>query len=103
MTSDDEKQVGSAPGDLTTSNIQALSLSNDTIEGKDENKSENKDATINTKSRKYEDPKLEVPAQQQWNHPRIHIWRVLAACYGLLMMGMNDAAYGVCKIWLFHV
>jgi hypothetical protein len=33
--------------------------------------------------------------QQRWNEPRINLFRVLAACYGLLIMGMNDAQYGV--------
>ena len=41
-------------------------------------------------------PTLVEAPQQQWNHPRINIWRTVVACYGLLIMGMNDAAYGVC-------
>ncbi|ROV96518.1 hypothetical protein VMCG_07828 [Cytospora schulzeri] len=31
---------------------------------------------------------------QRWNHPRSNISRVLAAFWSLLVMGMNDAAYG---------
>lgn len=34
--------------------------------------------------------------QEQWNHPSINIWRTVIACYGLFVMGMNDATYGVC-------
>lgn len=36
-------------------------------------------------------------ALQQWNNPRINIWRYLAAVLGFIVMGMNDAAYGVCQ------
>lgn len=32
---------------------------------------------------------------QQWNHPRINLGRSLVAFYGLIIMGANDAAYGV--------
>jgi len=32
---------------------------------------------------------------QQWNHPRINVGRSLVAFYGLVIMGANDAAYGV--------
>ncbi|MCJ1474729.1 hypothetical protein MMC13_003389 [Lambiella insularis] len=39
---------------------------------------------------------LEDIPQQQWNHPRINVWRTVIACYGLFIMGMNDATYGVC-------
>ena len=38
---------------------------------------------------------VEPPPQQRWNSPRINAWRTLVACYGLLLMGANDAAYGV--------
>ena len=41
-------------------------------------------------------PTLVERPQQQWNHPRINVWRTVVACYGLCIMGMNDAAYGVC-------
>ena len=41
-------------------------------------------------------PTLVEAPQQQWNHPRINAWRTVVACYGLFIMGMNDAAYGVC-------
>ena len=30
----------------------------------------------------------------RWNEPRINISRTLAACFGFIIMGMNDAAYG---------
>ena len=35
-------------------------------------------------------------ALQQWNNPRINIWRFFASVMGFIVMGMNDAAYGVC-------
>ncbi|KAL9607933.1 MAG: hypothetical protein Q9167_007203 [Letrouitia subvulpina] len=31
---------------------------------------------------------------QRWNQSRMHIFRTLVACFGLFIMGMNDAAYG---------
>ena len=36
-----------------------------------------------------------VEQLQKWNEPRINMWRVLACCLGLFIMGANDAAYGV--------
>jgi len=36
-----------------------------------------------------------IPALQQWNKPRINSYRYGAALLGMLIMGMNDAAYGV--------
>ena len=35
------------------------------------------------------------PALERWNNPRINIYRYLAANYSFIIMGMNDAAYGV--------
>lgn len=32
---------------------------------------------------------------EQWNKPRINIYRYLASLYTFVVMGMNDAAYGV--------
>jgi hypothetical protein len=37
----------------------------------------------------------EGPPLQQWKHPRINVGRSLVAFYGLIIMGANDAAYGV--------
>ena len=39
---------------------------------------------------------LEDGAHERWNHPRINLWRTLATFLGLFVMGLNDAAYGVC-------
>ena len=30
----------------------------------------------------------------KWNSPRINLYRTLATCWGMLVMGMNDATYG---------
>jgi hypothetical protein len=30
-----------------------------------------------------------------WNKPRINMWRYFATLYTFVIMGMNDAAYGV--------
>lgn len=32
---------------------------------------------------------------EKWNRPRINIYRYLATLYSFVIMGMNDAAYGV--------
>ena len=31
---------------------------------------------------------------QQWNHPRVNLWRVLSTMYCFILMGMNDGALG---------
>ena len=36
-----------------------------------------------------------VHPQQQWNRPRINMWRVFATFVSFILMGANDAAYGV--------
>ena len=36
-------------------------------------------------------------ALQQWNNPRINIWRFFATTLGLGVMGMGDGAIGVCQ------
>ena len=40
-------------------------------------------------------PMPEPTPKSRWNHPRINVWRTLAAFFGLFIMGANDAAYGV--------
>jgi hypothetical protein len=32
---------------------------------------------------------------QRWNYPRVNLWRTLAAFWGFIIMGANDAAVGV--------
>lgn len=33
---------------------------------------------------------------ERWNAPRGNVWRTLAAFWSFIVMGANDAAYGVC-------
>lgn len=33
---------------------------------------------------------------ERWNTPRLNFWRTLAAFWSFVVMGSNDAAYGVC-------
>ena len=33
---------------------------------------------------------------EKWNHPRINIYRSFSTFWSFLVMGANDAAYGVC-------
>ena len=40
-------------------------------------------------------PAVDAASQEMWNHPRINVWRTLVACHGFLIMGLNDAVYGV--------
>jgi hypothetical protein len=49
-----------------------------------------------------DDSKEQVPSpdtgttsREQWNKPMINTYRYLAAIYSFIVMGMNDAAYGV--------
>ena len=43
----------------------------------------------------HQSPTTCVGRQERWNHPRINIARLFAAFYGFVIMGLNDAAYGV--------
>ena len=40
-------------------------------------------------------PAAPVGRQERWNHPRINMARMFVAFYGFVIMGLNDAAYGV--------
>ena len=40
-------------------------------------------------------PILVTEAHERWNYPRINMWRTLVTFFGLFIMGLNDAAYGV--------
>ena len=33
---------------------------------------------------------------ERWNTPRLNFWRTMAAFWSFVVMGSNDAAYGVC-------
>ena len=41
-------------------------------------------------------PERVTEALQQWNNPRINVWRFFATVLGFVVMGMNDGAIGVC-------
>jgi len=36
-----------------------------------------------------------VELLQEWNNPRINLYRVFATFYSFFIFGMNDGAYGV--------
>ena len=40
-------------------------------------------------------PALPAERQERWNYPRINMARTFVAFYGFVIMGLNDAAYGV--------
>lgn len=41
-------------------------------------------------------PTPAMPAAEKWNQSRSHIYRVAATFFCFMVMGANDAAYGVC-------
>jgi len=40
-------------------------------------------------------PSTTVRVIERWNHPKINIQRTLATFFAFVIMGANDAAYGV--------
>lgn len=40
-------------------------------------------------------PAVISPTLEKWNKPNINIYRYLATIFSFVIMGMNDAAYGV--------
>ena len=40
-------------------------------------------------------PSITVEVLQEWNNPRINMYRVFATFYSFFIFGMNDGAYGV--------
>lgn len=42
-------------------------------------------------------PSTTVSVVERWNHPHINVQRTLATFFAFIIMGANDAAYGVCK------
>jgi hypothetical protein len=51
--------------------------------------------TVEDSNEEAEDSTNEVNKLEQWNHPRINMYRYLTTLFCLILMGMNDAAYGV--------
>ncbi len=51
--------------------------------------------TVKDSNEEAEDSTNEVNKLEQWNHPRINMYRYLTTLFCLILMGMNDAAYGV--------
>jgi len=50
-------------------------------------------------------PDTAVEVRQEWNSPRINMWRVFATFFSFFVFGMNDGAYGVRYVvcWPFNV
>ena len=40
-------------------------------------------------------PENAVSAKITWNNPRINVWRIFATFYSFIVVGANDAVYGV--------
>jgi hypothetical protein len=41
-------------------------------------------------------PSTVVSVVERWNYPKFNIYRTCATLFALMIMGANDAAYGVC-------
>lgn len=50
---------------------------------------------IQDASETHQSPASPVQRQERWNHPRTNIARISVCFYGFVIMGANDAAYGV--------
>lgn len=46
-----------------------------------------------------EAPIIENDEREQWNNPRINMYRYLSTIFAFIVMGMNDAAYGVSGVF----
>lgn len=59
-------------------------------------------ASVNSDSKQFSRAEVELEGpvtektHEQWNNPKINIYRVLSANFSFIILGMNDAAYGVC-------
>jgi hypothetical protein len=40
-------------------------------------------------------PSTTVSVVERWNHPKVNIYRTFATLFAFMIMGANDAAYGV--------
>ena len=40
-------------------------------------------------------PSTVVSVVERWNHPKVNIYRTCATLFAFMIMGANDAAYGV--------
>lgn len=43
-------------------------------------------------------PSTTVAVVERWNHPKVNIYRTFATLFAFMIMGANDAAYGVCRL-----
>lgn len=77
------------------------SLQHEMVQGKDtyiasvEQDSKQSSPGIQDAVEDHQSPASPVQRQERWNHPRINIARMSVAFYGFVIMGANDAAYGV--------
>jgi hypothetical protein len=51
--------------------------------------------TVEESKEEAENSPNEINELEKWNHPRINMYRYLTTLFCLILMGMNDAAYGV--------
>jgi hypothetical protein len=87
----------------STSQIEALPQLVDHTELQDFTCSGKNRSTDGGTGQTFEEPDLESPVSpdteiapgELWNSPRINIWRTCATFTSFLVMGANDAAYGV--------
>lgn len=46
-------------------------------------------------------PSTATPFIESWNNPRVNMWRFFATNFSFVILGANDAVYGVSKTFLF--
>ena len=82
--------AASSANDRVDSEKQDMSRDGFTSRSEDEPKQGTENTEEQLEARHVENNSLE-----KWNSPSINTYRYLAANFGFIIMGMNDAAYGV--------
>jgi hypothetical protein len=73
------------PGAMKESRAVSISLEN-----------EPRQVIVETETKEdLDSPTPEIEKLEQWNKTKVDVYRYLAALYSFIIMGMNDAAYGV--------
>ena len=94
------------PESRQTSRTSVDSRSPSTIEADTVKKQDNKYDVAEDEAgaeAKVEAPNTAVHALQRWNEPRVNMWRICATFVGFIIMGANDAAYGVSSRALIYL
>jgi hypothetical protein len=80
---------------LTMVSVNQTNIMSSEDEKKDHINSASVDFPIESGMKEQADSAASPEKLEQWNSPRINLYRYLATLYSFIIMGMNDAAYGV--------